>query len=201
MMMAGAYAPPISLFTVLPEKRETGRARSKEKRERGPNLTAGVKFGQDTGAGLNRCQCELPAFYRLRQPPFRDGTLRRSCECLRGCFVSLTQGLQRLFPRFAPSRARVGRTAVLPPVDELSSPHGARQARSAGREESPYVYPSNFLRALQSKRNAPASAKSVFFSFGPCTAKPCTPRPRPRRENPRPAPVGRHPPSPAGEPP
>ena len=34
MMMAGAYAPPISLFSVLPEKRETGRARSKEKRER-----------------------------------------------------------------------------------------------------------------------------------------------------------------------
>ena len=55
MMMAGAYAPPISLFSVLPEKRETGRARSKEKRERGPNLTAGVKFGQETGAGLNRC--------------------------------------------------------------------------------------------------------------------------------------------------
>ena len=26
-------APPISLFSVLPEKRETGRARSKEKRE------------------------------------------------------------------------------------------------------------------------------------------------------------------------
>ena len=35
MMMAGAYAPPISLFSVLPEKRETGRARSKEKREHG----------------------------------------------------------------------------------------------------------------------------------------------------------------------
>nr|WP_326127665.1 hypothetical protein [uncultured Oscillibacter sp.] len=26
-------APPISLFSVMPEKRETGRARSKEKRE------------------------------------------------------------------------------------------------------------------------------------------------------------------------
>ena len=193
--------PPF-LFSLSCQRKEKRAVHGPKRKENmGPNLTAGVKFGQDTGAGLNRCQCELPAFYRLRQPPFRDGTLRRSCECLRGCFVSLTQGLQRLFPRFAPSRARVGRTAVLPPVDELSSPHGARQARSAGREESPCVYPSNFLRALQSKRNAPASAKSVFFSFGPCTAKPCSPRPRPRRENPRPAPVGRHPPSPAGEPP
>ena len=37
-------APPISLFSLLREKRETGRARSKEKRERrGENLTF-VKF-------------------------------------------------------------------------------------------------------------------------------------------------------------
>ena len=59
---------------------------------------AGVEFdrkGQirpSTGAGLNRCFRELPVFCRLRLTPYRPEPLRRSRDCLRGCFASLTQG-------------------------------------------------------------------------------------------------------------
>ena len=104
----------------------------------------------------------MPIFCRLRLTPFRKGALCRSCNCLRGCLVSLTQGPQRLFPRFAPGLARLGRTAVLPPVNTPSSPHGASQARSAGREESPCVHASSLLSALQSKRKISATTKKSF---------------------------------------
>ncbi len=155
-------------------------------------------FAQSTGAGLDRCQCELPVFYRLRLTPFRPEPLRRSCNCLRGCFASLTQG----------------------PI--FSSLYGADQARSAGREESPCVYPSNFPRTLQSKRHISASSKKSFslldrarpvFSFsalrkrenGGCIPQhgqsPCVvPRPA-AGHSPAPPPWGEIPRPPAGGPP
>ncbi len=101
--------PPIFFFLRLWRKKKTGRARSKRKKRRwGENLPMRANFAQSTGAGLNRCQCELPALYRLRLTPFRPEPLCRSCNCPRGCFASLTQGPQRLFPRFAHGPPRSG---------------------------------------------------------------------------------------------
>ena len=39
----------------LRRKEKTGRARSKREKALGPNLSAGAKFAQDTGTGLNQC--------------------------------------------------------------------------------------------------------------------------------------------------
>jgi hypothetical protein len=114
MMMAGVSAPHF-LFSPLVEKKENGPCTVQKKKETpGRNLTARVKFAQDTGAGLNRCQCELPAFYRLRLTEFRPLALCRSCDCHRGCFAGLTQGLSRRFPHFAPGWVFAGWDAVLP---------------------------------------------------------------------------------------
>ena len=44
-------------------------------------------------------------------------------------------------------------------------PHGTNQARSAGREGSPCVCPSNFLRAIQSKPMTSASFQKSFSLF------------------------------------
>ena len=107
MRMAGSLHPPFSLFGCA-EKRKRAVHGPKEKKTWGENLPMLANFAQSTGAGLNRCQCELPVFCRLRLTPFRPEPLCRSCNCPRGCFASLTQGPQRLFPRFAPSWYRAG---------------------------------------------------------------------------------------------
>ena len=109
---------------------DDGRARSKREKPLGRNLTAGVKFAQVTGAGLNRCQYELPALCRLRLTPFRPEPLRRSCNCPRGRFASLTQGPRRLLPLFVPGSSRSGGLPVLLPVDKLSSRREAREEKN-----------------------------------------------------------------------
>ena len=52
--------------------------------------------------------------------------LRKSSASIEGRLADLMRGRKDflLFPRFAPGLARLGRTAALPPVDELSSPNG-----------------------------------------------------------------------------
>ena len=189
-------------------------------------MTARVKFAQVTGVGLNRCRCELPVFCRLRLTAYLAGALCRSSKYPRGCFASLTQGPQRLFPRFAPTLSRSGKKARLPAVGRQSCPNVPDQARSAGREESPCVHASSLLSALQSKRKISATTKKSFslldrarpvFSFsalrkrenGGCNepaiimaefhpARQGEKKPsRPKGGHPRPAPVGRNPPSPA----
>ncbi len=92
MVMAGQCTPHF-FFLRLWRKKKRAVHGPKKKETLGPNLTAGVKFAQSTGAGLNRCQCELPVLCRLRLTPLRPEPLRRSWDCLRGCFASLTQGL------------------------------------------------------------------------------------------------------------
>ena len=60
---------------------DDGRARSKREKPLGRNLTAGVKFAQVTGAGLNQCPVELLAFCRVRLTAYRPGALTRICGC------------------------------------------------------------------------------------------------------------------------
>ena len=132
-----------------------------------------ANFAQSTGAGLNRCQCELPVFCRLRLTPFRPEPLCRSCNCPRGCFVSLTQSPQRLFPRFAHGPPRSGGSA--PPVNKLSFQHGA--ARREAREEKNVPASTHQISSV-APMNGVHSRKDqkVFFSFGPCTARQGEPR-------------------------
>ena len=92
MMMAGAYAPPISLFSVLPEKRETGRARSKEKRERRREFDRRGQISPKYGGCSQTVPGNLAVSIQVRLTPFRPEPLRRICGFLRGCFASLTQG-------------------------------------------------------------------------------------------------------------
>ncbi len=99
-------APPIFSFR-LRRKEKTGRARSKREKPLGRNLTARVKFAQMRGPSQT-VPGNLPVSIRLRLTPFRPEPLCRSCNCPRGCFASLTQGPQRLFPRFAHGPPRSG---------------------------------------------------------------------------------------------
>ena len=172
MMMAGQCTPHFLFFS--PEKKRKRAVHGpKEKKTWGENLPMRANFAQSTGAGLNRCQCELPVFCRLRLTPFRPEPLCRSCNCPRGCFVSLTQSPQRLFPRFAHGPPRSGGSA--PPVNKLSFQHGA--ARREAREEKNVPASTHQISSV-APMNGVHSRKDqkVFFSFGPCTARQGEPR-------------------------
>ena len=141
MRMAGQIAPPVFSFR-LRRKEKTGRARSKREKPLGRNLTARVKFAQSTGAGLNQCQCELPVFCRLRLTAYRPLALCRSSKYHRGCFAGLTQGPQRLFPRFAHGRSRLGGILLLFP----------RKAPACAQAQEEGVDGGEFLRLFVSSR-------------------------------------------------
>ena len=124
----------------------------KEKKTLGPNLTAGVKFAQCTGAGLNRCPRILPIFCRVRLTAYLAGALSRICQCIRSCFGAWTHGLPslpalRAWP--APSWANASSTGLRGTGeprrcgagcgagayrDHRSISNGTSQARSAGRD-------------------------------------------------------------------
>ena len=58
----------------------------------------------------------------------------------------------------------------LPAANELSSPDGTGHARSAGREESPYVHAAGLLRSPDEWGALP-QGKALSFVFGPYTAR------------------------------
>ena len=90
MVMAGQCTPHF-LFSVAP-KRENGPCTVQKRKGAGGEFDRKGQIRPSTGAGLNRCFRELPVFCRLRLTPYRPEPLRRSRDCLRGCFASLTQG-------------------------------------------------------------------------------------------------------------
>ncbi len=95
MKMAGLCTPHF-LFSVAP-KRENGPCTvQKRKGAGGENLPIRANFAQGTGAGLNRCPGELPAFCRVRLTAYRPLALRRICWYHRGCFGASTHGLPSL---------------------------------------------------------------------------------------------------------
>ena len=113
MMMAGVSAPHF-LFSPLVEKKENGPCTVQKKKETpGRNLTARVKFAQMRGPSQT-VPGNLAVSIRLRLTAFRPLALCRSCDCHRGCFAGLTQGLSRRFPHFAPGWVFAGWDAVLP---------------------------------------------------------------------------------------
>ena len=91
MVMAGQCTPHF-LFSVAP-KRENGPCTVQKRKGAGVEFDRKGQIRPSTGAGLNRCQCELPVFCRVRLTAYLAGALRRICEYQRGCFGALTQGL------------------------------------------------------------------------------------------------------------
>ena len=129
MVMAGQCTPHF-LFSVAP-KRENGPCTVQKRKGAGVEFDRKGQIRPSTGAGLNRCQCELPVLCRLRLTPFLPEPLRRSWDCLRGCFASLTEGPLLLFPRFAPGWSHLRWT------DDLGKPLLRTPRRSGAAPPSP----------------------------------------------------------------